>query len=263
MKSNKKITELVISGGGVRGIAFLAVIYELEQRDLLELTKVAGTSIGAFIGACLVIGYTAKELMNKLFYYDLKSLKDIDIQNSLENKSFLEHKINPYITLYELYHQTGIEYYATTCCLNTKSIEYLSYKTYPDLTLLQCILMSTAIPGILPPIEYSNKLYIDGGLLDNMPMCVLSENAVGIKSSSSNTTQDSFCGNNINVLDYCKEIIKMMYSQIKTGYETQNVIVVDTRDVTVTSFDITIDQKYTLIQMAKHAVDSYLKIIIG
>lgn len=269
MKNNKKITELVISGGGVRGIAFLAVIYELEQRELLELTKVSGTSIGAFIGACLVIGYTAKELMDKLFYYDLKSLKDIDIQNSLENKSFLkgnkvkrffesfiEHKIDPCITLYELYHQTGIEYYATTCCLNTKSIEYLSYKTYPDLTLLQCILMSTAIPGILPPVEYSNQLYIDGGLLDNMPTSVLSNNAVSIKSSSKQP-HESFCGNNINVLDYCKEIIKMMYSQIKTEHDTQNMIVVDTRDVTVTSFDITIDQKYTLIQMAKQAVDSY------
>ncbi len=265
------IEELVISGGGVRGIAFLAVIYELEQRNALALRKIAGTSIGAFIAACLVAGFTAKELMDKLFEYDLSSLKDIDIKQSIENKSvlkgtkvkeffesFLKEKIDPQITLYELYHKTGIEYYATTCCLNTKSVEYISFKTYPDLSLLQCVLMSSAIPGILPPVEYCNKLYIDGALLDNMPMRVMSENAVGIKSLTNQESEDILSGK-VTLIDYCKAIIKMMYSQIRTEYHDRKVIVVDTRDVTVTSFDITVDQKYTLVQMAKQAVDEFIK----
>lgn len=51
----KKRIDLVLSGGGARGLAHIGVIKELTQRGY-EIASVTGTSIGALIGAMYVLG---------------------------------------------------------------------------------------------------------------------------------------------------------------------------------------------------------------
>ena len=261
------IQELAISGGGIRGIAFISAIYELEKQGKLnihKLKKLSGTSIGAFIGICLLSGYTTKELLDILFDYDLKQIKDIDLKNIISSKSILkgnalyqfyttilEKKINVHTTLLELYEKTNIDFIATTCCLNTQSVEYISHETFPQLSIIECIKMSTAIPGILPGIIHEHKLYIDGGILDNLPLTVLSENAWGIKSYNSQNSKEKeyIHTNDFTFFQYFKTILKIAYEKKTTEHHsTQNIIYIDTKNVNVTSFNITHDQKFQLIQ---------------
>lgn len=268
------IKELTISGGGVRGIAFVSALYELEKQKLLDvkkLQKISGTSIGIFIAFCLVSGYSSKELLDELFQYDFSKIKDIDFDNMFTNKSILKgneltlffktilkKQISLETTLIELYHQTKTECIATTCCLNTSSVEYISYKTHPDLTVLKCIQMSTAIPGILPPIVYMDKLYIDGGIIDNTPLSVLSKNAWGIKTKSNE--KKMICTNNISFVQYFKTIMKLIYNtKTKQAYTQENIINIDVGNVAVTAFNISIDEKYTLIRSGINGVKSFLE----
>ena len=54
---------LVMEGGGIRGIAYGGALLELEQRGILrELRRVGGTSAGAIQAALLAVGYSAQEI---------------------------------------------------------------------------------------------------------------------------------------------------------------------------------------------------------
>ncbi len=53
---------LVLSGGGAKGIAHIAVIKALEENDI-PIDYIAGTSMGAVVGGLYAAGYTPDEMM--------------------------------------------------------------------------------------------------------------------------------------------------------------------------------------------------------
>jgi NTE family protein len=72
---------LVMEGGGIRGIAYAGAIQVLEEKKLSStIENVAGTSVGALVGALYSVGYTPSEL--KVILDDLK------IQNFNDGKWF-------------------------------------------------------------------------------------------------------------------------------------------------------------------------------
>ncbi len=63
-KSVKKVkTNLVLSGGGIKGIAHLGALKALEDNNILQnITTFVGTSVGGWAATVLVMGYTVDEL---------------------------------------------------------------------------------------------------------------------------------------------------------------------------------------------------------
>jgi NTE family protein len=269
----KRISEISISGGGVRGLAFLGVLYELDRSECLQLERIAGTSIGAFIAVCLIIGYTPKELIDLFFDYPFETIKDFELnhlftQRSLMKgdnltlffKTILQAKINPNTTLEELYNQTNIDLYITTCCVNTGKVEYIHHDNYPTLSILTAIQMSSAIPLLLPPVVYQNKIYIDGGVMDNTP--ILSDQTICIASKSSKNTSKHIYKDNFHT--YVFNVIKMFYearTKSNQSMSKNHVISVHVGDVHVASFNITKDDKLMLIQSGIKAAKKYINLI--
>lgn len=265
MQINEPIRELAISGGGVRGIAFLGVVYELQCRGLLDLRKISGTSIGAFISVCVLIGYNLKHLIDIIFDYDFQQLKGINIKSSLKNKSLMSgdclndffvdiisRKMSPETTLKELYLISKVELQVAVWCVNTEMVRYITHETDPDVTIIKLVRMATAIPFIYPPIEYDGNLYVDAGLVDNMP--IISEDCWGIttlrgeKMFSCMTKECSYS-------EYISKLMKMLYSVNKDRVRShKRLIRVDVGNILVTSFNITKDEKFGLIQSGIKAV---------
>ena len=258
----KPIKELSISGGGVRGYGFFGSIYYLWKENILQLDKlesIACVSVGSWLGAALNIGYTPVEMGDFFFELDVGTVKDIDLTNFFERKSMLKGEImrqfvkkmvtNKYpesVTLLELYNKTKIHLIIVTLCLNTSKIIYLDYLSHPDLDLITAIIMSSSIPGIFPPVEYENRLYIDGGIVDNNPIHKLGDNAWGICQCVDEND------NNIsvkNMMDYSVYIIRSVYNNVNNikRKSNQNIISIKT-DISITSFDLNKDVKLELIQ---------------
>ncbi|MBD2872992.1 patatin-like phospholipase family protein [Paenibacillus arenilitoris] len=66
--------DAVFEGGGVRGIAFIGAVQEMEKKGV-EWQRLAGTSAGSVVAALLACGYTGlelKELMNTMDYARLR-----------------------------------------------------------------------------------------------------------------------------------------------------------------------------------------------
>ncbi len=65
---------LVLSGGGIKGIAFVGAIEELEKR-YRRFGNIAGVSAGALVGSLLGAGYTSRELIRIMKEFDFSILK--------------------------------------------------------------------------------------------------------------------------------------------------------------------------------------------
>lgn len=273
------IKELCISGGGIRGLAYLSAVYELQKRNMLSsLKKVSATSIGVFIAICLILGQDLSEIIQILVDYDFKELKDINIKGILgESHSIMKgEKIynlfektmsskSKQVTLLDLYEISGgIELIAVSFCVSTLELVYINYKSHPDLLITDLVRMCTAIPLILPPFRLANHYYVDGGVINNTPCNVLSKDCWVIRGAPEVSVPVEIRGAEVPHLrssEYFINIIKMFYMKFlsKREYKSNNIIYVDTGDISVTSFNLNPDQKFTLLLSGKNAVINKLK----
>jgi NTE family protein len=230
-KSNKNT--IVFAGGGVKGFVFIGVIKYLEEINIMKyIDTFIGTSIGAYFSILYVIGYNSRELYQIVKNFDFSKSSSLNFKNILENFSFDDSQnfniifkkllnakhIDENITLLELYKKTKKKIILTTVCLTDKKIEYISYENYPDLSLLIGLRMTTCIPLLFPPVKYNNKLYIDGGVLDNFPIDIVNyklNEVIGINiiADLKNTKEYE------NIIDYISDIFNLFFNNISNKYE--------------------------------------------
>lgn len=185
LSSNVKRTKLILSGGGVKGIAHLGALRALQDLGLLQhIEMFAGTSVGALISALLSIGYNPDELYKFITMMDLSKMKELSFGNLLKlfglddgkrmeivfEKLFSGKGINPNITFIQLYERTGKTLIITASCLNDKRAYYYSHTNSPNMEVLIALRMSISIPIYFVPVKYKGKMFIDGGCIDNFPI---------------------------------------------------------------------------------------------
>ena len=197
-KHNKTI--LVLSGGGIKGIAHVGALSVLYDNNILNnIETIAGTSVGGVIGFLINIGYKPEELREFIIAFDFGKLTKIKFDpltffntfgmtdgnkfilvliNMMEAKQITEKT-----TFIELFNRTNKTLIISAACINDKQIHYFSHKTAPNMPIVTAIQMTIAIPIYFYPVKYENKLYVDGGCIDNYPIHIFensSENVIGI-----------------------------------------------------------------------------------
>ncbi len=211
------IKHLVISGGGPLGLRYLGALEKLEQEDfwkLDDIESIYGTSIGSIIGTFICLKYDW-ETLNKYIierpWHDAFKVNAKQIFDSYYNKGLFDKKLAEIIfkpllqakdldlniTLKEFYEFSKIDLHIFTFELNKFETVELSHTTHPELSLLQALTMSSALPGIFMPTIIDNCCYVDGGVMCNYPLnyCLRDHNnkdeILGIKSSYDKET-DSY-----------------------------------------------------------------------
>lgn len=187
-------TVLVICGGGMKGFTVPGALEVLSTFGYLDpVTTYAGTSIGGFIAGLLAVGYSASEmcaLFQNTLFDDMK--KHLRVGNLLEYGCLMDptwweayvvaaiDKKYPgrgrSLTLEELHTETGKSLVMSTTrlpnsdadrVLKSQRLFLFNAVTKPHLPLYLLTMMSTAHPGLLPPVEFEGYLYVDGGAVDN------------------------------------------------------------------------------------------------
>jgi len=59
-------------------------------------------------------------------------------------------------------------------CLG-KGVRYFDYTNQPNLSVVTAIRMSISYPGYFTAVRYQGDYYVDGGMLDNVPIAFLSD----------------------------------------------------------------------------------------
>lgn len=215
IKDNGDYQCLVLSGGGVKGIAHCgALAYLEEQNKLTHIKNIVGTSAGAIIASMYAIGYSPTEIHEELLKIDFEK--------------FIDSSINPLLDMYELIHdygwcpggycyklfgeliqkKTGDKDYTfhqlqqdlqmnlvlTGTDLNTKSTVYFCDMFTPTMSIRAAIRASMSIPYLFSPVKLQLKngttqLIVDGGMLDDCPEHVFDGEFPGDPAARNNLTQ--------------------------------------------------------------------------
>jgi len=271
---NKNI--LVFSGGGIKGIALIGCLRILEKLEIINNIKIfAGASVGSLIIALYNLGYCANELYKFIKDFNFETTQNIDVMNifscfGIDNgkkielmieKLIINKKYDKNITLLELYEKTKKELIFSSVCLNTTQVEYISYKNYPDLSLIKAIRMSISIPWYYTPVEINGKLYVDGGCIDNYPIHLFKneiQNVIGIYLLDSYTDIETI--NNFET--FSSQVIKcfmkgMSFNSTKS-YENYTIFV-DLRDINIINYNLSIDKKKELCKIGLQSVLNWIK----
>lgn len=176
---------LVLGGGGAKGIAAIGVLYYMYERGWLKNIKTySGCSIGSILCALMCVGYTPLEIFAKISEFNhipelnftelFSKFGLVDIKKiTLFIEELLDVKSSRDITFKELKDFYDRELYIVATKYSTKTPEYFSYKTAPDMKIIDAINMSCNIPLIFTSYEYEGDIYFDGGLCDNLPISAL------------------------------------------------------------------------------------------
>lgn len=155
---------LALSGGGARGFAHFGVLKALEELGV-KIDVVSGTSAGSIVAAFYACGYSvdeAKGLASKTNLFQVVwpafSWKGV-FSMSRSEEIFKKHFPN------DDFSSTKIPLYITATNLNTGQAEIFSKGG-----MIKPMMASCCIPFIFDPVKIDKNVYVDGGLVNNLPV---------------------------------------------------------------------------------------------
>lgn len=161
----REVIGLALGSGSARGWAHIGVIQELEAMGVRP-DVVAGTSIGALVGAVYVSGQLAEfaDWVRKLNVRDVVGLMDFTLSGGVMKGEklfgyFNDHHPNPDIeTLSQRFVSVATE---------MRSGREIWIDHGPVLSAARA---SCALPGVISPVMYEERWMLDGGLVNPVPV---------------------------------------------------------------------------------------------
>lgn len=182
----RHIKYLVFSGGGVRGYSYVGVLKELVAQgvDLHALTGAGGTSIGALMAALVLTGWSAEELEVELLSVHAKEKIDLSLTSlltkfGLDTGETLVQYINmllfratrcDQLTFEQLFLLKGKRLLVNACDLKRNEELLFTVERTPHVPIAAAVQMSMAVPGLFAPVQWNDKLVVDGGMKNNFPL---------------------------------------------------------------------------------------------
>jgi len=163
MGPNHKIG-LALSGGGARGIAHIGVLQAMEDHGYRP-DVLSGTSAGAIVAVLYAAGKSPVEILSFVKKASLFKLFKMGLPYAgLIKHSYLRRQLEELIGE-DSFEALKLPVHVAMACLNTGTCEVRSSGPLYD-----AVTASSAIPLIFQPTEIDGKLYVDGGLLENIPV---------------------------------------------------------------------------------------------
>lgn len=194
---------LVLGGGGAKGAAHIGVLKVLEEQRI-PIDYIAGTSMGAIVGALYASGLSAGELEKVITGIDWKDVfsgepdrRDIDYRRKREDYDILsglalgikdgrvlmpkglikDQKVNVLFETLMLhasqiddFDKLPIPFRAVAADLETGEMVVLKSGRLADAARA-----SMSVPGAFPPVELNGRILIDGGIVRNVPVDIVRE----------------------------------------------------------------------------------------
>lgn len=164
---------LTLGGGFARGLAHLGVFRALEELGI-PVDVVGGSSMGALVGAQWALGWPPEDMARRTAEGFAASLDDMTLPFLSFKRGGKHSRL-----IRGFFGDTQIEdlwypYFCVSTNLNRSQIEI-----HTTGSLSQAVIASTRAPGIFPPVVIAGELHVDGGLINNVPVDVMSDFANG------------------------------------------------------------------------------------
>lgn len=166
----------VLGGGGHNGAAEVGMLRALLERGI-EPDLIVGTSVGAFNGAAIAASpgaETVSRLREVWLTLDDERIFGGSIfsgaANLVRSRTHL-HSNKPLRDLLErLLPARSFEELAVPFQCVAASIERAAEHWFSEGPLVDAILASAAVPGVLPPVRIGDEHFVDGGIVNSIPI---------------------------------------------------------------------------------------------
>lgn len=186
----KKSIGVALGGGGVRGLAHLPILKLLDELNI-QPVFIAGTSMGAIVGALYASGLSAIDIETRIRQHIV--LKDDSLRSIIKKGKHLttwlkafspELKSSGFITADGLFKHLFTELqdirfddlktpFAAIACDYWTGEQII--QTEGD--ILPAVQASMAVPGVFSSVEKEGRHLIDGGVVNNLPYELVEERA--------------------------------------------------------------------------------------
>ena len=176
-ESKRPRTVLVLGGGGMRWMAHIGVLRAM--RDLgIEYDALVATSIGSLVGSLAAAGETCEAIeeivakVQKGQYFKLNLakflMKGISTPSMYRGDTFRDNleEILPEGDM----QSTQVPFYCNSVCLENGGSVFWGTPGTGDVSIVDAVYASCCLPGIFEPYEFQGKHYMDGGIVDPLPL---------------------------------------------------------------------------------------------
>ena len=165
-KRMKKKVQLVLGCGGARGIAHVGVIDRLLE-DGYEIVEVYGCSMGAVVGGMYCSGFLPqyRDWLIRQSKSDIYRLFDITFSMSGFIKGERIFSVLEQLAGKQQIESLPIPFIAVATDMLTRKEVY-----FDKGDLYKALRASTGLPGVFKPVAEGKSLYVDGGVLNPLPV---------------------------------------------------------------------------------------------
>ena len=165
----------MLSGGGARGLAHIGVLDELLAAGV-NLDRVGGCSMGALVGALFAAGLAPDEIEAKLRaeLVERNPMNDYTIPLAA-----LVAGRKAEAMLLRLFGDVQIEELEREFFCVSSDLVTSELVVHRRGNLYEAVGASFCLPGIGPPVAAGDRLLVDGGVLDNLPVATMAARGEG------------------------------------------------------------------------------------
>ena len=268
--NNFKYTCL-FGGGAIRGAAHVGVLRALDRVGI-DITTVAGSSVGALVAALVAVGYSNDELADIFLSVNFELFRDISLgfnskfalskgevflewlRDLIEKKYYGEAYLKGQCRRVSFKDLSKNLIIITTNMKDFSCKEFSIFET-PDFEVAMAVRISCCMPGLMRAVTMDNELLVDGDLMKGKPMWSLSKN---IQNCSDRILEvrleGSFSGSDQSPIEYVNGMYTCMTSTetcfIKSIYGNKDrfdYLVINTGDVVVVDFNYPSEKRQAII----------------
>ncbi len=163
----KREIGLALGSGAVRGFALIPIIKRLEKEDI-KISAVSGSSVGSLVGTYYALYGEIDSFFDKVKEMERRDYLKLADPNNPKISLFKGKRIKKFLSDNffdkKTFKDTKIPLYVCATEINRKKAVYLSRGK-----LVDAVMASISIPGILPPYKIGKRVFVDGGVLDPVP----------------------------------------------------------------------------------------------
>lgn len=156
---------LALGGGGSKGNSHIGVIRRLEQ-ERFRIKAIAGTSFGGLVAVFYALGYPPDEIEEMFASRDQSQLYT---KPPSDGSSFLG-LAGTMVFLEEMIGDRTFDDLKVPCILTAADLNSGREVLLSEGSLVDAILTTIALPGILPPRRVDGLELVDGGILNPVPV---------------------------------------------------------------------------------------------
>ena len=170
-------TWVLMGGGAAKGFAHVGSWKAIQEAEI-PVAGIIGTSTGAMMGAALAGGRTVAELEEHCKAFQQRDVMRVNRRavwvNGIRSPSMfrgdtLRHFIQDLLPI-EHWRDLTIPLIVNAVDLASGEMVWFGHGGDMDVTLIDSVYASAALPVLFPPAEVGGRMLVDGGALDMLPL---------------------------------------------------------------------------------------------